>query len=668
MQTPVGKSWREANKDYLMARLEPIRQALEHASSSPASAFVLPETPVPANATMEHDAASALDILCSLFNLSPFERDVLLLCTGVEIDSEFAQLCATAQSDSQQKYPTFGLALSILANPYWFALSPVAPLRYWRLIEVEAGRSLISSSLRVDERILHYLVGLSYLDRRLSTLFQPVTASVSLLPSYQKIAHEIVAAWSSSAHNDASNASELPMIQLCSPSSADQRDIAATIGALIEHRIFLLDATTLLTAPAELAEFLHLWKREVALDETLLLLDCQYVEPTDNMRECIIAHVIEAHAGPLIIASRERHIWSQRPALTFDVQKPTPDEQKMLWQTILGEHAATLNGQLQRLVSHFSLNAPSIHAAWAEAQGKIASSEQPLGEETLAGVIWEVCRAQTRSGFADLAERIEVAATGDDLVVPDLQRSILQEIVMHVRQRRQVYESWGFASKTRRGLGISALFVGGSGVGKTMAAEVLADELHLDLYRIDLSMVVSKYIGETEKNLRRIFDAAEEGGAILLFDEADALFGKRSEVKDSHDRYANIEVSYLLQRMEAYQGLAILTTNMKDVLDTAFLRRIRFIVQFPFPNAAQRADIWRRIFPKAAPTEGLDVEKLAQMNIAGGHIRNIALKAAFIAADAGEPIRMQHVLRAARHEYANLEKTLTSAETRGWEL
>jgi SpoVK/Ycf46/Vps4 family AAA+-type ATPase len=199
-----------------------------------------------------------------------------------------------------------------------------------------------------------------------------------------------------------------------------------------------------------------------------------------------------------------------------------------------------------------------------------------------------------------------------------------------------------------------------------MAAEVLAHELHLDLYRIDLSMVVSKYIGETEKNLRRIFDIAEESGVILLFDEADALFGKRSEVKDSHDRYANIEVSYLLQCMEAYRGLAILTSNMKDALDHAFLRRIRFIVQFPFPDSSQRAEIWRRMFPVTAPTEGLDMERLAQLNVAGGNIRNIALNAAFIAADAGESIRMEHVIRAARHEYAKLEKPLTSAETRGW--
>ena len=199
-----------------------------------------------------------------------------------------------------------------------------------------------------------------------------------------------------------------------------------------------------------------------------------------------------------------------------------------------------------------------------------------------------------------------------------------------------------------------------------MAAEVLAGELRLDLYRIDLSSVVSKYIGETEKNLRRVFDAAELGGAILLFDEADALFGKRSEVKDSHDRYANIEVSYLLQRMEEYRGLAILTTNIKSALDTAFLRRIRFVVQFPFPDAAQRAEIWRRIFPSGTPTEGIEVAKLSRLNVAGGNIRNVAINAAFLAAAAREPVRMSHLLRAARTEYAKLEKPLTESETGGW--
>jgi SpoVK/Ycf46/Vps4 family AAA+-type ATPase len=189
--------------------------------------------------------------------------------------------------------------------------------------------------------------------------------------------------------------------------------------------------------------------------------------------------------------------------------------------------------------------------------------------------------------------------------------------------------------------------------------------LRLDLYRIDLSSVVSKYIGETEKNLRRVFEAAEESGAILLFDEADTLFGKRSEVRDSHDRYANIEVGYLLQRMEAYRGLAILTTNAKSALDPAFLRRLRFVVHFPFPDEEQRLKIWARVFPAPTPTHGLDFEALAKLQIAGGNIRNIALNAAFLAADAQQPVCMEHVLAATRSEYAKLERHLTLAESAG---
>ena len=272
----------------------------------------------------------------------------------------------------------------------------------------------------------------------------------------------------------------------------------------------------------------------------------------------------------------------------------------------------------------------------------------------------------SKARLDELAQYIDTVAVWGDLVLPEMQRQILSEIAAHVRQRVKVYETWGFASRSSRGLGISALFAGPSGTGKTMAAEVLANELRLDLYRIDLSQVVSKYIGETEKNLRQVFDPAEDSGSILLFDEADALFGKRSEVKDSHDRYANIEISYLLQRMEAYRGLAILTTNMKDALDTAFLRRIRFVVQFPFPNTEQRADIWRRIFPQETPTNDLDIEKLARLNVAGGSIRNIALHAAFLAADTDEPVTMTHLLRAARVEYSKIEKALTDAEIRGW--
>ena len=209
---------------------------------------------------------------------------------------------------------------------------------------------------------------------------------------------------------------------------------------------------------------------------------------------------------------------------------------------------------------------------------------------------------------------------------------------------------------------MTALFTGESGTGKTLAAEVLAASLDLDLYRIDLASVVSKYIGETEKNLKRVFDAADSSGAVLLFDEADAIFGKRSEVRDSHDRYANLEISYLLQRMETYRGLAILTTNLKSALDRAFMRRLRFVVPFPFPDAAARARIWRLMFPPKVPVSNLDWDRLARMQLSGGNIRTITLSAAFLAAAAGEPVSMAHAIAAARREYVKLDKPLTEAE------
>jgi SpoVK/Ycf46/Vps4 family AAA+-type ATPase len=344
-----------------------------------------------------------------------------------------------------------------------------------------------------------------------------------------------------------------------------------------------------------------------------------------------------------------------------EVAAPPPAEQAAVWRSALGPLAGAVDGAVDRLVSQFSLTPHQIHDACAQARAELAG-----GRPDPLAAVWDACRGQARFEDAGLAERIEPAATWDDLVLPDPQRRALREVALQTAGRYRVYERWGFARSSRRGLGVSALFTGGSGTGKTMAAEVLASELRLDLYRIDLSQVVSKYVGETEKNLRRVFDAAEGGAAILLFDEADALFGKRTEVRDSHDRYANIEVGYLLQRMEAYRGLAILTTNLKDALDAAFLRRIRFTISFPFPDEEQRAAIWRRTFPPAAPTEGLEVAKLARLHVAGGSIRNIALHAAFLAAAGDRPIRMADLLEAARSECAKLHRPLTDAEVGDW--
>jgi SpoVK/Ycf46/Vps4 family AAA+-type ATPase len=277
----------------------------------------------------------------------------------------------------------------------------------------------------------------------------------------------------------------------------------------------------------------------------------------------------------------------------------------------------------------------------------VAASEAALGDR-----LWEACRVHARPQLDGLAQRISSQVGWDDLVLPPPQLQTLRDIVVQVRQRARVYDEWGFAAKSARGLGISVLFSGASGTGKTLAAEVMANELRLDLYRIDLSQVVSKYIGETEKNLRRVFDAAEDGGAVLLFDEADALFGKRSEVKDSHDRYANVEVGYLLQRMEAYRGLSILATNLRGNLDPAFLRRIRYAIDLGFPDEAARRAIWERHVPAKAPRGALDLDALARLDLAGGAIRTVALNGAALAAAAGEPIATRHMLAAARREFA----------------
>jgi SpoVK/Ycf46/Vps4 family AAA+-type ATPase len=258
-----------------------------------------------------------------------------------------------------------------------------------------------------------------------------------------------------------------------------------------------------------------------------------------------------------------------------------------------------------------------------------------------------------------LAQRIDVKTDWDQLVLPKEQNVLLHQITDQVTQRNRVYDDWGFRKLINRGLGINALFSGESGTGKTMAAEVIASALELDLYRIDLSSVVSKYIGETESNLRKLFDAAEDSGAILFFDEADALFGKRSDVKDSHDRYANIEVIYLLQRMESYGGLAILATNTKESMDKAFMRRLRFIVDFPFPGPELRKEIWRKVFPSNTPVdEGLDYERLAKLNLTGGSIFNTALNAAFMAAQEDGLVTMSLVLNSARTEFRKLRRSV----------
>jgi vesicle-fusing ATPase len=380
------------------------------------------------------------------------------------------------------------------------------------------------------------------------------------------------------------------------------------------------------------------------------------VVEVDGAPEASVGAFLDELEAPLAVLVGESGARAAgRIPLQRAVPLPAPAEARGLWTAALGDVAPPTT--IEELAQHFRLSAAAVEA--------VARELAPRDDADADATLRRLCRERARVPLEGLAQRIDPVAGWEDLVLPEGHLELLREIVHHVRHRTQVYERWEFGARTTRGLGVTALFAGESGTGKTLAAEVLAAELGLDLYRIDISATVSKYIGETEKNLRRLFDAAEASGAVLLFDEADALFGKRGEVKDAHDRYANLEVAYLLQRMESYRGLAILTTNLRSNVDRAFLRRLRFVVQFPFPDAAQRADIWRCTIPAAAPVEGLDAERLARLNVAGGSIRSIALSAAFAAADAGTAIARAHVLRAAQVDYAKAERALTDAETEG---
>jgi len=659
--TTIKSNWYEANQSYLSASLALVRYSIEIYIAKSDNESVVTEEEALKQALESAAAAmpqpSALDKVCNIFGLSHFECNILLMCASMEFSADFGGLCAAAQGDTQQAYPTLSLALAALPDAHWDAIAPHAPLRRWGLIEVGEGKALTLCPLKINERILHYLVGTEYIDEQLNGIIEPLSEVGYLVSSHQELSEQVALVWT-----QARNSGMLTAVQLCGPQPITKRAIAVDVCKKLGLNLNIIPAQLVPGIPSEMENLIRLWEREAILGKNALLIEYNNLDTSDRVRESTIERFIERINCFLFVSSRERMYLKQRPMVSFDIDKPTVEEQTELWQGNLSDLAPQLNGHVNRLVAQFNLSPSTIRAAYTEAVGRFSQTEGKY----LDKILWDACRIQARPRLDALAQRITSKVDWGDLVLPSTQQKMLHEIAAHVRQRATVYQSWGFGKKNARGLGISALFAGSSGTGKTLAAEVLASELSLDVYRIDLSSVVSKYIGETEKNLRQVFDAAEEGGVILLFDEADALFGKRSDVKDSHDRHANIEVSYLLQRMEAYPGLAILTTNLKSSLDHAFLRRIRFVVQFPFPDTAQRGEIWRRVFPTNTPTEGLNDKKLAQLSVSGGNIRNIALNAAFMAAEDSEAVQMKHVLRAARTEYAKLEKSLTGSEIDGW--
>ncbi|MGF1938644.1 MAG: ATP-binding protein [Nostoc sp. ChiQUE02] len=666
MDTTFTTNWYDTNYSYLLAAAEQVNYslALHVAQIENQPPATKPESSLAAlkDAML---APPALEQLCNIFQLSKFERDILLLCVARELMPNFKSLCIKAQGDEKLTLPTFSLVRNIFSTFNWSALTPQAPLQYWQLVQVQEGDTLMESTLKIDQRIFYYLLGEPSLDPQLTGILQPIPLGVagnnSLPASHQRIAEQLAKIWMQPTDVNTSS-----LIQLCGADNTALRQIAIAASAFVEYNLGVISAKHLTSDSTKLQAIIRRIEREVILNNCIILLDCFNVFPGDTVFIQTISHLTENSRIPLVITSRERLPLTQETYLTFDVPKLTTNEQLAIWQDALGASLVELNPSVETLVSQFHLSQEGIYTAVSTAKGIINTNPVSPGDTNKeATILWDSCRIQARPQLDDLASRINTNATWDDLVLPDQQQQLLREMIVHVQHRLTVYEKWGFANKSDRGLGIAALFSGISGTGKTMSAEVIANELRLDLYRIDLSAVVSKYIGETEKNLRRIFDAAEAGGAVLLFDEADALFSKRTEVKDSHDRNANLETNYLLQRLEAYQGLAILTTNLRNSIDSAFMRRIRFVVEFEFPTPEIREQIWQQIFPKDTPTLQLDYAKLARLNVPGGNIRSIAMNAAFLAAAAAEPVQMKHLLSATISEGRKTGLSLGN-HTKGW--
>ena len=617
-----------------------------------------------AKAATERDAAArcepppALVLLAQRFRLSPFERDTLLMCAAAELDPGIGALFAAAQGHAARSYPSFALALHAFEQPTWDSMSPQHPLRYLRLIEI--GRAdaspMTASALCADERIVNYLKGLNTLDERVAMLVTApsTTRAVGLSPSQQAVADEVLARLRGSAQDAA-----VPAVQLAGIDVASKQAVAREVCRAIDRQLYRMPLESLPTQRAEIETLARLWQRESVLLPVALYLDADGLDGAPPELAAALHAFVAREPGLVFVGLREATAPVPGAQPAQEVRKPTVAEQRTSWSSVLATTAAPDEAArgARLLAGQFDLNIDDIEQAASLAQN--SSARAPLIDRA-----WDACRSLTRPKLDALAQRLEPKATWDDLVLSDESLRLLQQIAVQVRGRFQVYEDWGYAKKMTRGFGLSALFAGESGTGKTMAAEVIANELRLHLYRIDLSAVVSKYIGETEKNLRKLFDAAEQGGAILFFDEADALFGKRSEVKDSHDRYANIEINYLLQRMEAFSGLAILATNMKTALDPAFMRRLRFIVNFPFPGPVQRQQMWRKVFPRELPQQGLDYESLARFNLSGGNIHSIALNAAFAAVEREGVVTQPLLLSAVRTELRKLDKPINEAEFR----
>lgn len=599
--------------------------------------------------------------LAGLFELDSYEVDVVLACLAPELDARYERLYAYLHDDLTRRQPAAGLVLDLLFPSIGDRvaarrlLSPQAPLRKHHLVQP-------GDDLRLDPRVVAFLLEDDGVDERLGSAARVVVPEGGLggltLPA--ELRDRLAGLM-----RPARDAGDL-VLYLQGSYGVGRQSVAAACCAVLGIDLLVVDGARLAAARAD--EFklaVRLADREARLQGAVLLWQGFDALLADDGQAQLAAllEVLDEHPGPVFLSGEA--VWepagalASKPFVRLELPRPDTAGRAALWHAALGVDAA--NGlDLQAVANTFRLTGGQIRDAAATARG-LALARDPTAPTVTQADLQAACRLQSNRKLAELAQKLTPHFGWHDLVLPADQMAQLREIANHVRYRAVVYETWGFDAKLALGKGLNVLFAGPPGTGKTMAADMLAGALGLDLYRIDLSTVVSKYIGETEKNLARIFAEARTSNAVLFFDEADALFGKRTQVHDAHDRYANVEISYLLQKMEEYQGLVILATNLRKNIDEAFVRRLHFTVEFPIPGPADRLRIWAQIWPAATPRDpGLDLNVLAeQVELAGGNIRNIALASAFLAAADGGTVTMRHVRDAVRREYQKIGKVLT---------
>lgn len=624
--------------------------------------------------------------LARTFKLSPFEMQVVAICLAPELHRKYDRLYAYLQDDITRKKPSVDLILTLLCSIQGDHASPDLSIR-WRAKsyfseaatlfcadilqpiddpQSPSGASDLGRFLRLDERILNYLLGNHQIDERLSnlvTLYNPSQTLEQVL--INPIAKTQLTQLLLHHCSPPTKERDRVVVYLQGAAGVGKRELALGACAQLNCRLLYVDLDLLLTQESEAEKLLRLAFREGLLLRAALYFDhldrLMGDEPKARVILKLLARVM-ADSGWLAFLAGEKpwHPQDLFESMVFQsIAIPLPDMvlQTNLWKQSLENHLPTADETwANQLANQFRLTPRQIRAAvvMAIAHGSLAE-EQP---DVTLGDLCTACRNQSNHNLRKLAVKVEPRYGWQDLILSGDKLAQLQEICSQSRHRYRVFSDWGFDRKLSHGKGLSALFSGPPGTGKTMAAQVIAHDLQVDLYKVDLAGVVSKYIGETEKNLSRIFQEAETSNAILFFDEADALFGKRTEVSDAHDRYANIETSYLLQRMEEYEGIVILATNLRTNMDDAFTRRLRFIVEFPFPDDASRRLIWETHFPADAPlSEELDYDFLARkFQVAGGNIKNIVLSAAFFAAEEGGAIGMNHILQAAKREFEKIGK------------